>query len=76
MKLESLLYETKIIRNKTIHQASSSKSNMDTDNMFLKICDIILPAKTKEEFNRINVQLQNNAEFRNNFVSLLIFYKT
>nr|XP_012216458.1 PREDICTED: uncharacterized protein LOC105668588 [Linepithema humile] len=71
IKFESLLHDTKIIKNKMISQTSSK---MDADNMFSKKYETMLPAKTNEEFKNINVQLDNDIEFRSNFCEHLYRY--
>ncbi|XP_067207836.1 uncharacterized protein [Linepithema humile] len=71
IKFESLLHDTKIIKSKMISQTSSK---MDADNMFSKKYETMLPAKTNEEFRNINVQLDNDIEFRSNFCEHLYRY--
>lgn len=69
--MESLLHDCKVIKNKTINQ-SKSITDVHVETFFKKYDK--LPAKTEKEFRDMNLQLENDTEFRSNFVSILYTY--
>lgn len=70
----SLKQDMKTVKNKILNQVQSNR-NADLDNVFFKKYAIKLPVKNKDDFKNFNDRLNNDTEFRSNFVSTITLFR-
>ncbi|XP_018363299.1 PREDICTED: uncharacterized protein LOC108761337 isoform X2 [Trachymyrmex cornetzi] len=74
VKVESLVEDMKVVKNKIQLNQVQSNRNADVDNIFLKKYNIKLPFNNKEDFKNFNDRLNDDTDFRSNFCEHLRRY--
>ena len=71
IKVESLVEDMKIVKNKIQLNQVQSNRNADLDNILKKKNNIKLSFNNKEDFKNFNDRLNDDTDFRSNFVSTI-----
>ncbi|XP_018310295.1 uncharacterized protein [Mycetomoellerius zeteki] len=74
IKVESLVEDMKVVKNKIQLNQVQSNRNADLDNIFLKKYNIKLPFNNKDDFKNFNDRLNDDTDFRLNFCEHLRRY--
>ena len=65
----------KVVKNKIQLNQVQSNRNGDLDNIFLKKYNIKLPFNNKENFKNFNDRLNDDTDFRSNFISTITLFR-